>query len=192
MIVKKKLAVILSVLLLVVLAGCGGSSDRLRFGAAALGGGYHALGDAIANLVNTGDSRYDIEVKTTAGSAANLRLLSDDYIQFGIAQADMINDAYYGEGSYKDKKYQGYSAVAALYTEACQIVVRADSGISSVDDLQGKKVSVGEKESGTEQNAKQILGVYGLGDSLVETVNLDYSGAAQALHFSALQVYRRQ
>ena len=48
---KKKLAVILSVLLLVVLAGCGGSSDRLRFGAAALGGGYHALGDAIANLV---------------------------------------------------------------------------------------------------------------------------------------------
>ena len=189
MIVKKKLAVILSVLLLVVLAGCGGSSDRLRFGAAALGGGYHALGDAIANLVNTDDSKYDIEVKTTAGSAANLRLLSDDYIQFGIAQADMINDAYYGEGSYKDKKYQGYSAVAALYTEACQIVVRADSGISSVDDLQGKKVSVGAKESGTEQNAKQILGVYGLGDSLVETVNLDYSGAAQALQNGEIDAF---
>lgn len=181
MIVKKKLAVILSVLLVLALAGCGSSFDRIRFGAAALGGGYHALGDTIANLVNTDDSKYELEVKTTAGSAANLRLLSDDYVQLAIAQADMINDAYYGEGSYKDKKYQGYSAVAALYTEACQVVVRVDSGITSIDDLQGKKVSTGEKESGTEQNAKQILSVYGLGDGLVDTVNLDYSGAAQAL-----------
>lgn len=178
---KKKLAVILCVLLLVLTAGCGSSSSKMRFGAAALGGGYHALGDTIANLVNTDSDKYDMEVKTTAGSAANLRLLSDDYVQFGIAQADMINDAYYGKGAYKDKKYQGYSAVAALYTEACQVVVRKDSGISSVDDLQGKKVSVGEKESGTEQNAEQILSVYGLGDGLVDTVNLDYAGAAQAL-----------
>ena len=37
-----------------------------------------------------------------------------------------------------------------LYTEACQIVVRADSDIRSVEDLQGKTVSVGEEESGTE------------------------------------------
>ncbi len=178
---KKKLAAIFCIVMLVALAGCGSSTGRLRFGAAALGGGYHALGDTIANLVNTDDSKYDMEVKTTAGSAANLRLLSDDYVQMAIAQADMINDAYYGEGSYKDKKYQGYSAVAALYTEACQVVVKDDSGITSIDDLQGKKVSVGEKESGTEQNANQILSVYGLGDGLVEQVNLDYSGAAQAL-----------
>lgn len=186
---KKKLAVILSALFLVVLAGCGSSSDRLKFGAAAMGGGYHALGDTIANLVNTDDSKYELEVKTTAGSAANLRLLSEDYVQLGIAQADMINDAYYGEGSYKDKSYQGYSAVAALYTEACQIVVRADSGIASVDDLQGKKVSVGEKESGTEQNAEQILSVYGLSDSLVDKMNLDYSEAAQALQDGEIDAF---
>ena len=189
MIVKKKLAAIFCIVMLVVLSGCGSSSDRLRFGAAALGGGYHALGDAIANLVNTDDEKYDMEVKTTAGSAANLRLLSDDYIQMAIAQADMINDAYYGEGAYKDKKYQGYSAVAALYTEACQVVVRDDSGITTVDDLQGKKVSVGEKESGTEQNAKQILSVYGLGDGLVDTVNLYYAGAAQALQDGKIDAF---
>lgn len=64
MIVKKKLAVILSVLLVLALAGCGSSFDRIRFGAAALGGGYHALGDTIANLVNTDDSKYELEVKT--------------------------------------------------------------------------------------------------------------------------------
>ena len=185
---KKKLAVIFCILL-VVLAGCGSSSGKLRFGAAALGGAYHSFGEALVKLVNTDSEKYDMEVKTTAGSAANVRLLSDDYVQMAIAQADMINDAYYGEGAYKEQKYDGYSAVAALYTEACQVVVRDDSGITTIDDLQGKKVSVGEEESGTEQNAQQILSVYGLGSGLVETVNLDYSGAAQALQDGKIDAF---
>ena len=68
-----------------------------------------------------------------------------------------------------------------MYTEACQIVVKADSSINTVEDLQDKRVSVGEEESGTEQNAKQILAAYGLNDSLVDEVNLDYSNAAEEL-----------
>ena len=63
--------------------------------------------------------------------------------------------------------------------------MRADSGINTIEDLQDKRVSVGEEESGTEQNAKQILAVYGLNDSLVDEVNLDYTNAAQ-------DVYKRQ
>jgi TRAP transporter TAXI family solute receptor len=99
-----------------------------------------------------------------------------------IAQADIINDAYYGVGMFEnDKKYQGYSAVGGLYTEACQIVVRADSDIRSVEDLQGKTVSVGEEESGTEKNAEQILAAYGLSERLVTEVNLDYTDAVEQL-----------
>ena len=42
-----------------------------------------------------------------------------------IAQNDMTNDAYYGEGNFAGgDKYRGYSAIATLYDEACQIVVR--------------------------------------------------------------------
>lgn len=187
---KKITAFILSSLLLLLsLTGCSSSSNKIKIGAAGLGGGYHEFGDALANIMNTDDSKYELEVKTTAGSAANLRLLSEDYIQLAIAQADMINNAYYGEGSYKDNSYQGFSAVAALYTEACQIVVRDDSDITSVDDLQGKKVSTGEAESGTEQNALQILSVYGLGDNLVDAVSLDYSDAAVALQNGEIDAF---
>lgn len=164
-----------------ILAGCGAGSDRIRFGAAGLGGMYHAFADAFAGIVQSEEEDYKMEVKTTAGSAANLRLLSDDYVQLAIAQADLVNDAYYGTGIFEGKEYQGYSAVAGLYTEACQIVVLDDSDIHSVDDLQGKKVSVGEEESGTEQNAEQILAVYGLTDKLIDKVNLDYTDAASEL-----------
>ena len=164
-----------------IVSGCGTASDRIRFGAAGLGGMYHAFADTFTDIVKSEDEDYKMEVKTTAGSAANLRLLSEDYVQLAIAQADLINDAYYGTGIFKGEEYQGYSAIAGLYTEACQIVVRNDSDIKSVDDLQGKKISIGEEESGTEQNANQILAAYGLTDQLVDKVNLDYTEAASEL-----------
>ena len=59
---------------------------------------------------------------------------------------DLINDAYNRTGIFEnDKKYQGYRAVASLYTEACQIVVPADSDIQSMDDLEGKKSALVKK-----------------------------------------------
>ena len=71
--------------------------------------------------------------------------------------------------------------MAVLYQEECHIVVRADSGINTVEELQGKTVSIGEEESGTEQNAKQILAAYGLDEKLVKEVNLNYTDAAKQL-----------
>lgn len=65
-----------------------------KFGAAGLGGTYRVFGDTFANLVTSKNKKYKMEVKTTAGSAANLRLLSDGYIQMAVAQTDLTNDAY--------------------------------------------------------------------------------------------------
>lgn len=178
---KKRLA-LCGLALILFATGCGMGKTKIRFGSAGLGGTYHVFADAFVGVVSREDDRYNVDVKDTAGSAANLRLLSDGYIQMAIAQTDLTNDAYYGTGIFHDGNiYQGYSAVAALYTEACQIVVRKDSGITSVEDLQGKTVSVGEEESGTEQNARQILAAYGLSEKLVDEVNLDYTSAADQL-----------
>ena len=165
-----------------MLMGCGSSAGRIRFGAAGLGGMYQAFGDAFAKLTEEGEGTDPIEVRTTAGSAANIRLLSEDYIQMAIAQADMAEDAYAGTGVFADgESYTNFSAVAGLYTEACQVAVRVDSEITSIEDLQGKTVSIGEEESGTEQNARQILEAYGLGDRLVEMKYFTYTEAADAL-----------
>ena len=59
--------------------------------------------------------------------------------------------------------------------------MRADSDIQSIEDLQGKTVSIGAEESGSEQNALQILSAYGLNDRLVDTINLNYTDAADQL-----------
>lgn len=165
-----------------ILMGCGSSAGRIRFGAAGLGGMYQAFGDAFAKVAEEAEGMEPLEIRTTAGSAANIRLLSEDYVQVAIAQSDMAEDAYAGAGVFAEgESYENFSAVAGLYTEVCQIVVRADSDILSVADLQGKTVSIGEEESGTEQNAGQILESYGLSDRLVEMKHFTYTEAADAL-----------
>ena len=165
-----------------LLTGCSAAETvkRLRFGVAGEGGVYHNFGEQFAALENE-TSNGTLELKTTAGSAANLRLLTGEYLQLAIAQADLVQDAYNQTGIFADEDGRDFGAVAALYTEACQVIVRADSDIQSIEDLQGKTVSIGAEESGSEQNALQILSAYGLNDRLVDTINLNYTDAADQL-----------
>ena len=170
---KQKIGLFLCLALL--LTGCSYQTKTIRFGAADIGGMYYTVANAYAGLASKESSDLKFEVKNTAGSAANLRLLSGNYIDLGIAQADLVRAAHEGTGSFSDNKQQGYRAIAGLYTEACQIVVRADSDIRTLNDLQGKTVSIGASESGTEQNATEILKLSGL------TAKLDYADAAGKL-----------
>ena len=180
---KKRILAVMLVLTCAVtlLTGCG-SDKNLRLGAAGVGGMYYTFSNSFAELAMKDDPDYEIEVRSTSGSSANLRLLSENYVQLAIAQADLVDDAYHGTGTFENnKKYHGYSAIAGLYDEACQIIVRADSDIKSLEDLQGKTVSIGESESGTEKNAKQILTACGFTSGLVKQINLDYTEAVTDL-----------
>ncbi len=182
---KKWIAAVLAGILLAaaLLSGCASAETvkRLRFGVAGEGGVYREFGELFAALENETDNGT-VELKATAGSAANLRLLAGEYLQLAIAQGDLVQDAYNQTGIFEnEEETRGFGAVAALYTEACQVVVRADSDIQSIEDLQGRTVSIGAEESGSEQNAQQILSAYGLNDKLVSMVNLNYEDAAAQL-----------
>ena len=159
------------------------------FGSAGIGGMYYTFGNAFTELASKENDSFNFEVKSTEGSAANIRLLSKNYIEMGIAQADLINDAYNGTGIFVGNQCSGYKAIAALYPEACQIVVRNDSDITSIDDLLGKKVSIGETDSGTEQTANLILQLNGLSDKLVDTINYDYTTAAGKLESGDIDAF---
>ena len=90
---KKKFLLSVLCIGLALLSGCGNGKSNIRFGAAGIGGMYYSFASTFAGIVAGSDSGYTIEVKNTAGSEANLRLLSENYIQLAIAQNDLIYDA---------------------------------------------------------------------------------------------------
>ena len=117
-----------------------------------------------------------------------MRLLSENYLQMAVVQTDIIDDAWNGRNGFKDE-YHDFGAVAGLFTESCQIAVRSDSDIKSVSDLKGKAVSIGEEESGTAHNARQILTSYGIAEDMIKTVNLDYKDAASQLENGTIDAF---
>ena len=166
----KKLLALLIALMTVLLCSCSSGGETIRFGAAGTGGIYNEAANSIKSFADA-DGTLKIETKTTAGSAANVRLLSQNYLDAAIVQSDIAHDAFNGENNFeKSGSLEGYSAVAGMFTEACHIVVRKDSDINSVDDLLGKTVSIGEEESGSELNSK-----------MVKEKNLNYADAAKQL-----------
>ena len=85
----KKITGILMAIFLVSLTGCNVRQDTIRFGAAGVGGGYYAFATAYTQLANAEDVEMKFNIKSTAGSMANLRLLSEGYVDVAIAQADL-------------------------------------------------------------------------------------------------------
>ena len=151
---------------------------------------YYAYGSELAKMIQDDDASHALDVKTTAGSAANLRLLREKFLDLAIVQSDTLSNAINGRGIFAATgPGVGYAAIAGLYTEACQIVVSKESGIMSVDDLVGKKVSVGERESGVLQNAEQILMSHGLAFDMLEVSYLSFTDSAAAMEKGQIDAF---
>lgn len=186
-----KLLLLLPIIALLV--GCGGENSpnqATRFGTGDTGGMYYDYGTELAKLIQADGKGHALDVKKTAGSAANLRLLREKFLDLAIVQSDTLSNAVNGRGIFTATGPGfGYAAVAGLYTEACQIVVAKDSDIMSVADLVGKKVSVGERESGVLQNAEQILMSHGLNFDMIEVNYLSFTDAALALEKGQIDAF---
>ena len=86
-----------------------------------------------------------------------------------------------GTGDFNGNKINNVRAVAALYMESFQIIVPADSDIQTPADLKGKKVSVGEEDSGVAKNAEYILNSVSLDYNMIDVCNMNYQKSAEAL-----------
>jgi len=126
-------------------------------------GVYYPLGVALSNVIGKAMPAAKTSVQATKASVENLNLLQAGRGEIAFTLGDSLSDAWKGneEAGFKTplKKLRG---IAAIYPNYIQIVARADSGIKSLADLKGKKISVGAPKSGTELNARAIFAAAGL------------------------------
>lgn len=134
----------------------------LTIGTASTSGTYYVVGAAIGNTVAKKNDSLEIMVISTAGGMENVSLVVGGDIEIGMANTDALFDAYYGENTYADLGSQPVRGVMALYPSVSHVLVRRDSGITSWEDLRGKKVCLGAMGSSHPIASRALLAQYGI------------------------------
>jgi TRAP transporter TAXI family solute receptor len=126
-------------------------------------GVYFPLGTALSTIYNKAIPNAKATVQSTKASVENVNLLEAGRGEIAFALADTVSGAYTGNAELGfDKPRAKLRGIAAIYANYIQIVASADSGIKTLADLKGKRVSVGAPKSGTEVNARAIFKAAGL------------------------------
>ena len=126
-------------------------------------GVYYPMGVALSKIYGEKISGTRPTVQATKASVENLVLLQQGKGEIAFTLGDSLAAAWKGEedAGFKSplKKLRG---VTAIYPNYVQIVASKDSGIKTLADLKGKRLSVGAPKSGTELNARAILAAAGM------------------------------
>lgn len=170
-----------------VLAGCSKNAKKdYILATGGTGGTYYPFGGAIANIWNTKIENMNVTAQATGASAENLRLINKGEAEYAIVQNDVMDYAYNGKDLFAGEKLENIMTIGTLYPEVVQIAVSKDSGIKSVADFRGKRISVGDAGSGVEFNAKQILEGYGLTFDDIKKSNLSFKESAEGIQNGTL------
>jgi TRAP transporter TAXI family solute receptor len=126
-------------------------------------GVYYPLGVALSKVYGEKVQNIRPTVQATKASVENLQLLQQGKGEVAFTLGDSLAAAWKGdeEAGFKTplKKLRG---ITAIYPNYIQIVASKDSGIKTLADLKGKRLSVGAPKSGTELNARAILAAAGM------------------------------
>lgn len=126
-------------------------------------GVYYPLGVALSKIYGEKVPNTRPTVQATKASVENLQLLQQGKGEIAFTLGDSLAAAWNGdeEAGFRTplKKLRG---ITAIYPNYIQIVASKDSGIKTLADLKGKRLSVGAPKSGTELNARAILAAAGM------------------------------
>lgn len=156
------------------------ADTNLSIATGGTGGTYYPLGGGLAELISSQIDGYKAVAEVTGASVENMGLIHRQDSDLAIALADTVHQAFHGGDRFNGNKLD-VVAIASLYPNAVQIVTLADSGITSLSDLKGKRVSVGAPGSGTEVNAKALLESNGMSFEDFDVRGLNFNESADAL-----------
>jgi uncharacterized protein len=172
-----------------LLSGCGGDEKSSGTGEGSDGletkivtiatggssGPYNIIGTALANEYS---EVYGVNSKSqsTGASVENINLIKEGKVDMAFVMSDVLTEAVEGTGNFKEPVDE-VQQIATLYPNYVQIVTTEKSGIETIEDLVGKRVAVGDQNSGVEVNARNLLNGHGI---TYDDIEVDYLGYAEA------------
>lgn len=175
----------------------------LRIATGETGGTYYVVGSEIATAISNppgGDTCSQggacgvpgllAAAVASDGSVENVEALHSGKAGTAFVQSDIAYAAHSGAAGWpKNASVPELRAIAALYPEVVHIVTRADSGITKIEDLAGRHVSISQTGSGTRLDAQLVLEAAGLPDSRLVLSEMTMAEAAKQLEDGSLDAF---
>ncbi len=164
-------------------SSCDPGSGRLNIATGNSTGVYFVVGGGLANVIND-ETELQATSAETGASVQNIQqLVAGDY-DVAFSLADTATDAVNGDGDFDGA--QEVSTLGRIYSNYTQVVVSADSGIDSVEDFAGKRISTGSPLSGTEVIANRMIEAAGLAVDDVKVQRLDLTKTVDGMKDGSL------
>src|SRR5947199_10099282 len=160
----KKTAAILAVTFSAGLALAGivhAQQKTMSIGTGGTGGVYYPLGEAIANVLSKALPNVTATAEVTGGSIDNLKLIGAGQSEMAFTMADAAMDAVQGNEKFKNNKVP-LQTLLVVYPNRMHVVTVEGTGIQTMADLKGKRVSTGSPGSATEVMAFRVIEAAGL------------------------------
>src|SRR3954453_9174799 len=158
---KKTTAMLAMTLGLAVAGAAYAQQKTMSIGTGGTGGVYYPLGGAVANVLSKSLPNVQATAEVTGGSVDNLKLIGAGKSELGFTMADAALDALNGEDKFKSGKLP-LQALLVVYPNRMHVVTVEGTGINSMADLKGKRVSTGSPGGATEVMAFRVIEAAGL------------------------------
>lgn len=188
------LATLLSPLAATLPRGASAAPLFLHMGSGSIGGLYHPTAEGMARIVNAAQVPMRLYVSVSGGSVDNCRGIGSGKLQAGLTQNNIAYYAWSGAAGtpFAGAPQKDLRGLITLYPEVLHILARRFAGIRGVADLRGKRVYVGDRDSGTVEDVTHVLAAYGLKQSDLraavrgradDAVNLLQAGQLDAMFY---------
>ncbi len=170
------LIVLCAVLVGPALAG----TQFISIGTGGTGGVYYPYGGGLAEIWTKYVKGVRAVAEVTGASVENIKLAHKGETVIGEVMGDVAYEAYFGIGRF-DGKPQNIAGMFMMYQNLYHVVALKKSDIRSLQDLKGKRVSVGSPGSGTEYKTNLVFKAIGLPYESFDVKRLSFVENANAL-----------
>ncbi len=139
-------------------------SQALTIGTGPLNGVYYPTGGAICRVLNAGHALHgdSCTVQSTRGSMANLKALGKGEVQLALVQSDVLHHALHGTDPFSGQGANNeLRSLFRLYQESLTLLAAPNSGITTLADIEGKRVYPGNKGAGEQITSQALMAAMG-------------------------------
>jgi TRAP transporter TAXI family solute receptor len=155
------------------------AQERISITTGGTGGVYYPLGGGMANVLTKYVPGLQVTAEVTGGSVDNLKLIGSGKSEVGFAMVDAAHDAAQGLEKFKGHKVAA-KTLMVLYPNRMQVVTIDGTGINTMADLKGKRVSTGSPGSGVEVMTLRVLEAMGIDPK--KDIKQERLGAAESVN----------